>query len=97
MSRKPKTREEVLKAVEFVETVVETIRDDERSSVVLDTLIQAEALATLCERTRTLLQMGGWDSENDCETCRYSGLSVRDMPCSECDLCVPEKNMWEGK
>ena len=87
---RPKTREEVLRALEVVESVISCGCNAWEGEYLV------EQLEILCERTRTLLQMEQ-TLEYDCETCRYSGLSIRDMPCVECDLEVPEKNMWEAK
>lgn len=80
--------EKRLEAVELIEYLLENPHSSRSGA--------PEALAILCERTRTLLQMEV-AQESLCETCTHLYRSSVEYPCNVCDRDVPEKNMWEAK
>ncbi len=87
---RPKTREEVLRALEVVESVISCGCNAWEGEYFV------EQLEILCERTRTALQMEV-AQESLCKTCAHYYRSIMDYPCNVCDRDIPEKNMWEAK
>jgi len=92
----PKTREEVLAAVEYVEGVIHCGIQNPWDG---DHFI--EQLKVLCERTRTLLDqeppVGFFFKlmKKRCECCEHETVDICDEPCLSCVNGYGEKDNWE--